>query len=103
MFFADELLRSEQKLRVHSLQSSQDKVAAALVMVINAFGYKNTETKHIDLGISLRELANFATISYPTLYRVLDTFLQDGIIGNIENELCVLDENALRSLARMEY
>ena len=53
--------------------------------------------------MSLRELANFAAISYPTLSRVLDAFLQDGIIGNIENELCVLDETALRSLARMEY
>lgn len=102
MFFADELLRSEQKLRVNALKSSKEKVAAALVMVINAFGYKNEKSKLIDLGISLRELANFATVAYPTLTRVLVTLQQDGIIENIENEVHVLDEDTLRSLARME-
>jgi len=103
MFFADELLRSEQKLRVSALKTSKEKVAAALVMVINAFGYKDEKSKLIDLGINLRELANFATIAYPTLSKVLDTFMSDGIIGNIENELCVIDEYALRSIAKMEF
>ena len=102
MFFADELLRSEQKLRVQTLQSSREKVAVALIMVINAFGYKNEETKHIDLGMNLQELANFATISYSTLSRVLKAFLQEGIIGNIENEFCVIDEPTLKRLARIE-
>lgn len=102
MFFADELLRSEQKLRVHALKSSQEKVAAALLMVISAFGFKDEKTKHIDLGLNLRELANFATISFPTLLKVLDTFLHEGIIGNIENELCLLDESALKNLAGKE-
>jgi len=102
MFFADELLRSEQKLRVHALQSSHEKVAAALVMIINAFGYKEENIKAIDLGMSLQELANFATISYPTLIQGLDKLLQKGIVENTDNELFVLDEPALRRLAKLE-
>ena len=102
MFFADELLRSEQKLRVHALKSSKEKVASALIMVRNAFGFEDEKTKLIDLGLNLRELANFATISYPTLLKVLDAFWQDGIIGNIDNGLCLLNESALNNLANKE-
>jgi len=102
MFFADELLRSEQKLRVIGLKSSIEKVASALVMVINAFGYKNEKSKLIDMGVSLRELANFATVANPTLTRVLNTLKKDGIIGGVENEIRIFDEDALRSIARME-
>ncbi len=103
MFFADELMRSEQKLRVNTLKSSREKVGAALVMIINAFGYKSQETKHIDLGMSLRELANFSTVSYPTLTRILEGFLEDGILGNIDNEFCVLNESVLKDITRMEF
>lgn len=102
MFFADELLRSEQKLRVYALKSSKEKVASALIMVLNAFGFKDEKTKLIDLGLNLRELANFATISYPTLLKVLDNLCQDGIIGNIDNGLCLLNESALSNLANKE-
>jgi len=102
IFFADELLRSEQKLKVHTLKSSQEKIAVALAMAIRAFGYKTKETKHIDLGMSLNDLANFATISYSTLSRVLDTLYKEKIIENIENELYVMDESALKDLAGIE-
>ena len=102
MFFADELLRSEQKLKILALKSSTEKVATALLMVINAFGYKNTKTKQIDFGMSLREFANFANISFPTLSRVLGSLSQDGVIGNTDNEIYALDENTLRSIANNE-
>jgi CRP-like cAMP-binding protein len=103
MFFADELLRSEHRFRTQNLNSSKAKVASALLMVIEAFGYKDDTTKHIDMGMSLRELAIFATISYPTLSRTLTTFTQDGVIGNIKNEFCLLDESALKELAGEDY
>lgn len=101
MFFAEELLHSEQKLSMQTLRALIEKVSAVIMMVINTFGYKNEESKLIDLGVSLRELANFATITYPTLSKVLDTLKKEGVIGIIENELCVLDEDALNNLARM--
>lgn len=102
MFFADELLRSEQKLRVHALKSSREKVAAALVMIINAFGFKKKGNNQIDLDMSFRELANFATIAFPTLTRVLNALKQEGILTNKKEELFVLDEPGLRKLARLE-
>jgi CRP-like cAMP-binding protein len=102
MFFADELLRSEQKNMTNVLQSSNEKVAAALIRVINSFGYSNKETNQIDLGMSLQDLANFSMISYPALTKVLNTLCREEIIEKTGNKLCVLNESALRSLARME-
>lgn len=102
MFFADELLRSEQKHMTNVLQSSNEKVAAALVRVINSFGYSIKETNQIDLGMSLQDLANFSMISYPALTIVLDAFCIEGIIEKTGNKLYVLNESALRSLGGME-
>ncbi len=102
MFFADELLRSEQKHMTNVLQSPNEKVAASLVRVISAFGYKKEESNQIDLGMSLQDLANFSMISYSELKKVLNIFSREEIIGNDKNGLRVLNESALRSLARME-
>lgn len=102
MFFADELLRSEQKHMTNVLKSSNEKVAAALVRIINSFGYSNKATNQIDLGMSLQDLANFSMISYSALTKVLDTFCREEIIEKTGNKLGVLNESALRSLARME-
>ena len=102
MFFADELLRSEQKNMTNVLQSSNEKVAAALIRVINTFGYKSKKTNKIDLSMSLQDLANFSMITYESLTKVLDTFCKEEIIMRTDNDISVLNESALRSLTRME-
>jgi len=102
MFFADELLRSEQKLKVHALKSSREKVAAALVIIINAFGFRKRGNNQIDLDMSFRELANFATIAYPTFIRVLTALKQEHILAIKKEEIELLDETTLRRLAKLE-
>lgn len=102
MFFADELMKSDQKLRVKSLLSSREKVASAIIMIINAFGYKDEKIKILDLGLSLRELANFASLSQQTLNRVLKILDSEGIIDINESEICIRSEDALRSMAMQD-
>lgn len=102
IFFADELMRTEQKHIINVLQSPNEKVAAALVRVINAFGYKDKKTNKIDLGMNLQELANFSMTSYSVLTKTLDFFSEEEIIRNSGNDFHVLNEPALRSLARIE-
>ncbi len=97
MFFANELHRSEQLRHAHWNKSSEAKVAVALLMVINAFGYKDDEQKVLDLGMNYRELSKFARISYPTLSRVLKDFAEQGIVRSINNELIISDIEALNS------
>ena len=100
MFFADELLQSEQKLRVNELTSPQEKLAATILIIINAFGYKDRKTKLVDLSISLKDLANFARISYSSLTRVLDVFEKDGMVRRDKSKLYINDSAALRKVAK---
>jgi len=102
MFFANELMRSEQKLKVNVLKSSREKVAAAIVMVIEAFGYTSKDSGQVDLSMSFRELANFATVVYPTLSRVLMALGQEEILAAKKEQLFVRNESALRKLAGLE-
>ncbi|NQU34299.1 MAG: Crp/Fnr family transcriptional regulator [Bacteroidetes bacterium] len=102
MFFADELLKSEQLLRAAGMRTSKEKVANALVRVINAFGYTDNKGKQIDLGLNLQELASFAAISYSTLSRVLTGFLQTGILKKMEKKYYLVDETMIEQLACME-
>jgi CRP/FNR family transcriptional regulator len=102
MFFADELLQSEQKLRVNELISTNEKLAATLLLIINAFGYKERKTKLIDLCISLKDLANFARISYSSVNQSLVVLEQHKAIMKRGNELYVNDMKALKKFAKME-
>jgi len=99
MFYSDELFRTEQRQMMQKLQSSREKIASTLLMVIDTFGYKNKDSKQIDIGMSLVDFANFATISYSTLRRVLDDFIKEKILKKVENEYYLSNESALESLA----
>lgn len=102
MFFADELLSSEQKLRVSALQSSREKVATAILMLIKAFGYKKKKDNHVDLNMSLHELANFAAVAYPTLTRVIEALTVEGVLAQKKAEIIVLEDENLQKLASLE-
>jgi CRP-like cAMP-binding protein len=102
MFFADELMLSEQKLKADTL-TSDEKIASASLFIVNAFGYKDTQIKYLDLGMSFGKLASFAAISFPTSTRVFNTFTQSGLIKVTECELYILDEHALRNMTKMAF
>lgn len=102
MFFADELMMSEQTFQISGMQTSREKVAYALVRVINAFRYADHNSRQIDFGLSLHELATFAKISYPTFSRVLAKFIEEGILKKRTWSYYVTDEVALADLAGIE-
>jgi len=103
IFFADELMRSEQKQRAVVLKSSIEKVANATIMVVDAFGFTNNKKKTIDLGLSLHELADYAGISFPNLKVALKTLIERDILQECDKEFNLTDEKTLRSLAGMEF
>ncbi|MDP2722705.1 MAG: Crp/Fnr family transcriptional regulator [Bacteroidales bacterium] len=102
MFFADELLLSEQTFQISGMRTSQEKVAYTLVRVINAFGYADNTSRQIDFGISLHELATFANISRTSFSRTLAKFIEEGILRKRIWNYYVADEAALAKLAGME-
>ena len=102
MFFADELMRSEQKLRLHVLKSDKEKVASSICMIIDAFGYSKGEVNKIDSTLKMSELSNFAETPKPRLTRVLNILSGSKIINRVDNNIYILDETALREMANLE-
>lgn len=101
MFFADELLLSEQKLRVNELTSPQKKLAATILIIISAFGYEDRKTKLVDSCNSIKDLANFTRISYSSLMWAFDIKkIRYGLRD--KNGLYIKDSAAMRILAKME-
>jgi|SaaInlStandDraft_3_1057020.scaffolds.fasta_scaffold00316_12 CRP-like cAMP-binding protein len=103
MFYADELLQSEQKLRVTGIQSIEEKVAIAIISIVNAFGYKDENTGELDLSIGLKELANFAIVSLPSLHKVIDILISKGVIELNNKTIFLLSESRLRNIASFDY
>lgn len=102
MFFADELLMSEQTFQISGMKTSREKVAYALVRIINAFSYTDITNKQIDFGLSFHELATFAKISYSTFLRVLANLTEEGILLKRTEEYYIADEVALVKIAGIE-
>ena len=99
MFFADELMRSEQKLRLHILKSDKEKVASSLCMILDAFGYADGVENKIDSALKLSELSNFSETSKTALVKVLKHLSDSKIIDWSDNEIYILNEPALREMA----
>jgi len=102
MFFADELMRSEQKFRLHVLKSDREKVTSALCLIIDAFGYTKMEEKKIDSAMTLSELSNYAETSKSELNKVLNYLSDLKIIISVNDDIFVNDEAALRKIANQE-
>ncbi len=102
MFFADELFKSEAKLKVNELSSPQEKLSASLLLITKAFGYKDRRSKLVDLCISSKDLANFARISHKSLTTTLSNLERDGMIRRDKVGLYINDSAALKALAKME-
>lgn len=102
MFFADELMRSEQKFRLHTLKSDQEKVASSICLILDTFGYKEDKKNHVDAGMEISELANFAEISKSTLKKVFSLLTEAGFIEWADESIIVKDEVALRKMAYMD-
>jgi CRP/FNR family transcriptional regulator len=99
MFFADELHRSEQKFRLHSVKSDTEKVAASLCLMIDAFAYKNDGKNTIDSTLSLADLSNYAETPKESLKKILNFLSGSEIIELVKNDIVVKNESALRIFA----
>jgi len=102
MFFADELLKSEQKLSLLKQQSPIEKVALALLNIILAFGFSDEVTKKIDLGMNFYDFAKFAKISTSKLESVITLLSKNKIIDRENRDIFLLDEAELKRLAKLE-
>jgi CRP/FNR family transcriptional regulator len=96
MFFAQELQESEKRMRNLAHMQVKERVADALLTLKERFGVN--EQQELKMQLSRQDLASFAGTTYETAFRVMNEFVQDGLVDFSERVLSILNEAALRKM-----
>ncbi len=103
IFFAEELKSSEQQLKLGGANNSQQRVAAAMLENIAAFGYVSNENKTLEYTLSRKDYAELANTTYESVVRVLKVFNEKGIIRTKKKKIEILDEERLIEISKLDF
>lgn len=103
MFFAEELKSSERHFKLVGTSNLNQRVAAAILDNIVAFGYSVVDKNTLNFTLSRKDYADMANTSYESIIRIFKIFSDEGIIKIKGKELEILDENRLIEISKLEY
>ncbi|WP_163714459.1 Crp/Fnr family transcriptional regulator [Mangrovibacterium lignilyticum] len=92
-FYAEELHRSETKVRMFAHMTVREKVIDALMYINRKFGQKKS---YINLALSRKEIADFAGTTEEQVIRVLSTLKKEGLILLSGKKIGVPDTDLLK-------
>ncbi|MDR3712534.1 MAG: Crp/Fnr family transcriptional regulator [Puia sp.] len=98
LFFADELQESEEKMRNLAHMQVKGRVAKALLTLQEKF--KTTPEGAIGIVLSRQDLASFAGTTYETVFRIINEWVQNGIIGIVDKNIAILDIDKLTGFTK---
>ena len=96
MFYAEELQRSEKKMSNLAHMQVKGRIAYSLLSLENKFG--TTADGSIDIILSRQDLASYAGTTYETVFRILNEFIQDGLIAVTNKNIRLLNQPVLIKL-----
>ncbi|MCF6342263.1 MAG: Crp/Fnr family transcriptional regulator [Bacteroidales bacterium] len=79
-FFADQLKASETRMKLFAVMTALEKVASALLTIVNSFGFDEQEDTMLGYTPSRKDIANLSGTTYETVIRVLAEFEKTGVI-----------------------
>src|SRR6202012_3048431 len=94
--FANELQESEKRANTLIHMPVKERIALALLNLKRQFGVDDEEV--IALDITRQDLSSYAAVSYETLFKVIQEFLQLNIIQVSKKSFRLLNENYLYEL-----
>jgi CRP-like cAMP-binding protein len=96
-FFANELQESEKRMRNLVHMPVKERIAQALLSLKTQFGLNPLGAINIEL--SRQDLSSFAAVSYETLFKVINEFLDNKWIEVNGKSFKLLNESFLKELA----
>lgn len=99
-FFADQLKQSETRTKLQSLMSAIEKVAYALVTVVNSFGFDKKENTLLSFTPSRRDLASLAGTTYETVIRSLAELEKMKIVTLEAKSIKIINLSKLESIIK---
>ncbi len=97
LFFADELFRSEMKVKNLAMLSVKERIADALLQIQSVF---SSSGKTTGVHLSRQEIADFAGTTKEQVSRDLSEFKKDNIIDLNGKEIFILNAGRLKNIAR---
>jgi len=96
LFFADELQRSERRMRDLVHMSVKGRIARALLFLKQQFGVSSDG--YLDMELSRQDLSSFSGVVYETLFKVLNEFVQSNYIALNGKRIAVVNDTSLELL-----
>ncbi len=109
LFLAEELRESEKHMKELVNMNLRQRVAIALKMNADAFGFDKEDDKKLAYTISRKDISHLAATTYESVIRTLSDFQKEKLIALVNKEIRILDfhqllaiiENNTHSLAAM--
>ncbi|TSD67670.1 Crp/Fnr family transcriptional regulator [Inquilinus sp. KBS0705] len=96
-FFANELQESEKRMRNLVHMPVKERIALALLTLKKQFGLNKQGALNIEL--TRQDLSSFAAVSYETLFKVTNDFIQNNLIVVSGKSISILNEPVLSKVA----
>lgn len=96
-FFVNELQESEKRMRNLVHMPVKERIAQALLSLKKQFGVNASGAINIEL--SRQDIASFAAVSYETLFKVLNEFIENSWVEINGKSFRLLNEALLKELA----
>nr|WP_294944984.1 Crp/Fnr family transcriptional regulator [uncultured Mucilaginibacter sp.] len=94
--FANELQESEKRMRNLVHMPVKERIALALLTLQKQFGI--TGTGALNIEITRQDLSSFAAVSYETLFKVTNDFIQHNWITVNGKMINIIDEQSLKAI-----
>lgn len=95
MFFADELMLSEQRMRNLAHMQVKGRLATFLMVIEKKFG--KSEDGFIRFAVTKQDMAAYTGAAYETVYKLLNEFVESDYIKTDGKRIKILNQNALNS------
>jgi CRP/FNR family transcriptional regulator len=95
-FFANELQESEKRMRNLVHMPVKERIALALLTLKKQFGV--TETGALNIELTRQDLSSFAAVSYETLFKVTNDFIQNNWIELSGKTIRIFNEPLLKEM-----
>lgn len=101
MFYANELKVTEKRMRLFSVMTAKQKVAHALMMVVDAFGFDRNDQTLLSFTPTRKDIASLAGTTYETVIRVLSELYKLNVIRLEGKSIRIIDQNQLNNLSKI--
>lgn len=102
-FYADDLREMEKRMEAISVMNAKEKVALALLIVINSFGFSKKDPQLLSFTPSRKDLSSIAGTTYETVVRMLSDFAHMGIIKLEVKSIRILNHQELINICKKYY